>query len=105
MIPTDELLRRALCDAITVAAGKDPVNLSGQCTIKVQGNSLSVRAATPPKIAIIEMKYLYGSSLSFTVTRSRYDTNLLLIAPGGDMTVEALGAQLFETFVSALRVV
>jgi hypothetical protein len=105
MIPSDELLRRALCDAITMAAGKDAPNTSGQCTVKVQGNSLSVRAATPPKIAVIEMRYLYGSSLSFTVTRSRYDTNLLLVAPGGDMTVEALGTQLFETFVSALRVV
>jgi hypothetical protein len=50
------------------------------------------------------MQYRYGSSLSFTVTRSRYDPHLLLIAPGGDMTVEALGAHLFDTFVSALRV-
>lgn|SRR5215813_9849196 len=105
MVPNDDALRRSLCDAISIAAGKEPNNISGQCIIKVQGNTLTVRAASPPKIAVIEMRYLYGSALSFTVTRSRYDTNLLLIAPGGDMTVEALGAQLFDTFVNALRVV
>lgn len=105
MVPNEEALRRSLCDAIAVAAGKDPVNISGQCTIKVKGNTLEVKAALCPKVAVIEMQYRYGSALSFTVTRSRYDPNLLLVAPGGDMTVEALGVHLFDTFVNALRVV
>lgn len=105
MIPTEDALRRALCDAITAAAGKNAPNATGQCTIKVQGNSLTVRVATPPKVAVVEMKYLYGSSLSFTVTRSRFDDKLLKIAPGGDMTIENLGAHLFDMFVTSLRVV
>jgi hypothetical protein len=104
MIPTDEDLRRLLCDAITVAAGKPPLNVTGQCKISVQGNTLVVRPANAPKIALIEMRYLYGSAISFTVTRSRYDGSLVTISPGVDMTVESLGAHLFETFVSALRV-